>query len=243
MSVEDNTKNPDQSAPAPKPAGARKAQASNKNQKPSLFRRVSLSPIVFIMAIVVVLVFLPTFVLFVIGMVPSALAFVLDDTRSKSAAKGIAYLNIAGCFIIGMDLWNGDNSFDAVMNLLLEPINLVIMYGMALFGVILIRSLKPFIQTYLRINYQMQQRNLRNRRKALLREWGEAVASTAATEKFEFDGNVYLDEDAIGIDPDENIDILPNQEAAPQVEVKADEEGTEVTAPLQITDTSETAKS
>ena len=105
-----------------------------------------------------------------------------------------------------MDLWTGDNSIDAALEVFLQPVNWVIMYGMAMFGWIVIRSLNPFIVTYLRLNYQMQQRNLRKRRKYLLNEWGEAVTAVSASDEFIYDNNVYLDDDEVAFDPDESID-------------------------------------
>ncbi len=200
------------------------AQETEPQVKKSLIARFGVSPIAFVVTVVIAMVFLPTFILMLGGMIPSVVAYILDDTKKKSKAKAIAYLNLSGCFIVGMELWTGDNSVDAAIEVFLQPVNWVIMYGMAMFGWVLIRSLNPFIVSYLRLNYQVQQRSLRKRRKYLLNEWGEAVTAVSATDDFVYDNNVYLDDDEVTFDPDESIDDT--------LEEKPEE-------PLQITQTEE----
>ena len=175
-------------------------------KKASLIAKFGVSPIAFVVTVVISLIFLPTFILMLGGMIPSIVGYILDDTKKKSKSKAIAYLNLAGCFMVGMELWTGDNSVDAAIEVFFQPVNWVIMYGMGMFGWILIRSLNPFIVTYLRLNYQVQQRNLRNRRKYLLNEWGEAVTAVSASDEFIYDNNVYLDDDEVTFDPDEALD-------------------------------------
>ena len=181
-------------------------QEAKPDAQKSLIARLGVSPIAFIITIVIAIIFLPTFILMLGGMVPSMVGYILDDTKKKSKAKAVAYLNLSGCFMVGMELWTGDNSVDAALEVFFQPVNWVIMYGMAMFGWILIRSLNPFIVTYLRLNYQVQQRNLRARRKYLLNEWGEAVTTVSATDGFIYDNNVYLDDDEVTFDPDEALD-------------------------------------
>lgn len=203
--------------------------AEQEAKKASLIARFGVSPIAFVITIVISIIFLPTFILMLGGMIPSIVGYVLDDTRKKSKAKAVAYLNLAGCFIVGMDLWTGDNSVDAALGVFLQPVNWVIMYGMAMFGWVLIRSLNPFIVTYLRLNYQMQQRNLRKRRKYLLNEWGEAVTAVSTSDEFIYDNNVYLDDDEVTFDPDESIDNAlegDNEQPETPLQITQEEEDT-----------------
>ena len=144
-------------------------QETQETKKRGLIQRLGISPVAFLLSIIISVVFLPTFILLMGGMMPSMMAYVLDDTKKKSKAKAVSYLNLSGCFIVGMEFWTGDNSVDAALEVFFQPVNWVIMYGMAMFGWVLIRSLDPFIMSYLRLNYQMQQHNLRKRRKFLLK--------------------------------------------------------------------------
>lgn len=187
-------------------------QADQQQPKKTLnIKKLGINPIIFVATVVITVVFMPTFILLLGGMIPSMIAYIFDTTRKKSKAKTVSYMNLAGCFIVGMELWSGDNSIDAAIGIFLQPVNWVVMYGMGMAGWILIKCLNPFITSYLRLNYQIQQRNLRKRRKQLLSEWGEPVTTVSTDGNFVYDKNVYLDEDDVTHDPDENIDILDEE--------------------------------
>ena len=192
-------------------------QDTKQKPKNSFLARVGISPLAFLLTGIIAIIFLPTFILLLGGMLPSLLAFAFDDTVRKSKCKSTSYLNLSGCIIVGLDLWTGGNSVDDALNIFLQPTNWVIMYGLAMFGWILSRSLDPFISSYLKLSYEADQKNLRKRRKALLLEWGEKVTKVSNQGEFIYDHNVYLDDDDVEVDPDESIDIIPDDGNEPKM--------------------------
>jgi len=130
----------------------------------------------------VVIAFFPTILLLVIGMAPSIVALIVDKRPRKVTARAIGYLNFAGVLPYAFKLWTGQNTISGVMELVLDPTALLIMYCAAAVGWTLNIVMPPIMSAYLAVRHESKLRSIGSRQEQLIKEWGSEVKGQAAVE-------------------------------------------------------------
>ena len=138
--------------------------------------------IAWVAAPLVGIAFFPTILLLVIGMAPSIVALIVDKRPRKVTARAIGYLNFAGVLPYAFKLWTGQNTISGVMELVLDPAALMIMYSAAAVGWILNIVMAPIMSAYLAVRYEAKTRSIGSRQEALIKEWGSEVKGQAAAQ-------------------------------------------------------------
>jgi len=138
--------------------------------------------IAWVVAPLVGIAFFPTILLLVIGMAPSIVAFIIDKRPRKVTARAIAYLNFAGALPYALKLWTGQNTISGVMELVLEPAALMIMYSAAAVGWTLNFIMAPIMSAYLAVQHEAKARSIGSRQEELIKEWGSDVKGQAAVQ-------------------------------------------------------------
>ena len=131
--------------------------------------------IAWVVAPLVCIAFFPTFLLMVIGMAPSFVAYIIDVRAGKVTARAIGYLNFAGCLPYAIKLWTGQNTISGVIKLVFDPSALVIMYSSAAVGWMLVFIMSPIMSAYLVVRHEAKRRSIASRQEALVKEWGKEV--------------------------------------------------------------------
>ena len=162
---------------AKKPAKKKAAKGKPAGRRKSIWR----SPWMIVLIFIVVSVLFPATVLLMIcGMVPTLVAFIVDNNPRRHATRTVMYLNMAGTFIVALDMWqSGDNSWERAAEMLGDPINWAIMFGLAAVGWMLYYALPPIVLSVKTISNDLQMKKLKQRQLELTKEWGTEVASTA----------------------------------------------------------------
>ena len=133
------------------------------------------------LAPVFVLTALPTVILLTVGMVPTLVAYIVDQNPMKYASRTVGYLNFCGCLPYALRLWTGDHSVDAVIGILVDPFAWFAMYGSAAVGWLIYYSTPPVVAAWMAVNHEIRQQALKSRQAELTNEWGNTVRR-AATE-------------------------------------------------------------
>ena len=131
--------------------------------------------IAWVVAPLVCIAFFPTFLLMVIGMAPSFVAYIIDVRAGKVTARAIGYLNFAGCLPYAFKLWTGQNTISGVIELVFDPSALMIMYSSAAVGWMLVFIMSPIMSAYLVVRHEAKRRSIASRQEALVKEWGKEV--------------------------------------------------------------------
>ena len=131
--------------------------------------------IAWVVAPLVCIAFFPTFLLMVIGMAPSIIAYIVDVRAGKVTARAIGYLNFAGCLPYAFKLWTGQNTISGVIELVFDPSALMIMYSSAAVGWMLVFIMSPIMSAYLVVRHEAKLRSIASRQEALVKEWGKEV--------------------------------------------------------------------
>ena len=146
--------------------GAAKRPA-NKADKAALVITVCLAP--------VALFVLPTSILFIGGMIPTIVAFVIDRTPEKYTPMIVGSVNFCGVMPAGFDLWQGGSSIDRALSLLGDPFNMAMMLGSAGVGWMIYMFVPAVVASIMVWRNEQDIARWRSRQEALVAEWGPEV--------------------------------------------------------------------
>ncbi|MBM3488015.1 MAG: hypothetical protein FJX67_15510 [Alphaproteobacteria bacterium] len=133
--------------------------------------------------IVLAVVAAPTTIVFLAGMMPSAVAVIIDTTPGRYAARCVFALNLAGLAPFLRLLWYGPNDVPAALRIVSDPYAWLVIYGAAGIGWLLFLGLPDAIAMVKKLEADRQVRKHRDRQHELVEEWGPSIlpARVAAT--------------------------------------------------------------
>ncbi|WP_340120104.1 hypothetical protein [Pelagibius sp. 7325] len=121
-------------------------------------------------------VLLPTTLVFFTMMAPTWVAYMTDRSKEKHLAATVGMLNFAGTLPAIITLWARGQNHPVAMDLLGDVYVWVVAYGAASCGWLIFGFMPNIVGSYYRMTTQNRIRGLVKRQKALIAEWGHAVA-------------------------------------------------------------------
>lgn len=140
-------------------------------RKSQAMRKVTLM----IMAIVTAIIMAPFAAVVAIGMLPTMVAWFADERKEKDAALTVALLNFCGVAPNLITLWNKGGDMHHALQMMYDPFNLLMMYGAAGLGWMLISVMPPVMSFLISVRTEETMRKLDQRLKKLREEWGESL--------------------------------------------------------------------
>ncbi|MFN4281035.1 MAG: hypothetical protein ACK4NA_00195 [Alphaproteobacteria bacterium] len=160
-------------AKAPAKAGKASARAAAKGRKrPSLLRQLSLG----IAVIALIVAALPSAVLLCFGMMPTMCAFMIDRAPPRYATRCVGILNFAGCWPYLLNLWKDGHDMVGSMQILLDPLAWLVIYGSAAAGWLCYLSFPAVAWALMDVFAGRRIANLRKEQRRLIEDWGDDVA-------------------------------------------------------------------
>lgn len=126
--------------------------------------------------LVTAFVFLPSTIIFVVCMIPSFVAALVDSHPQKTAWLTVGATNLAGTLPAIMALWGLGHTLDAALDVVSRPQVLLTAYGGAAVGWALYNGVTPFVGGIVVARNERRVREIERRQKELVRKWGEDVA-------------------------------------------------------------------
>jgi hypothetical protein len=117
----------------------------------------------------------PICLLMLFALVPTMLAWLVDDTPGQSLIRTVAPLNLASSLPFAIKLWHEHNSLAQVFAFLSGTYIWVALYGAAVFGWMLYYLAPAVITTVVTRRIERTREAAVERQKALKDEWGEEV--------------------------------------------------------------------
>ncbi|WP_245835310.1 hypothetical protein [Thalassospira mesophila] len=152
-------------------AAAKPAKQAKKSGGLSFFA-------ILVMAVLLFMVALPTFITLVVGLLPSLLAFMFDRHRGRYLVRCVFGLNFSGVAPYVMELWqDGEQSMAMATHQLLDPMTMTIMYGAAGLGWLIYLVMPPVVANVLNLTAQRRAMELRQQQRDLIQVWGESLIS------------------------------------------------------------------
>lgn len=136
-----------------------------------------------------VVTLLPTTIIIVIGMLPTAVATFADNSRERLAGLTLGCMNVAGVLPPLLALWHEGHTVENALGILMQPYMLLLMYGGAALGLVLYINTPLMLSGLLRKQASFRLKAIERQHADLREEWGPDVdidvdtntpASTAA---------------------------------------------------------------
>jgi hypothetical protein len=131
--------------------------------------------ILMVFAILTAAVFLPVAVVFIVGMLPGLVAFMVDPTREKTRALTVGILNFVACFPFLLEVALQPQTMQAAYNVILDPVNIIIMYGGALAGYSLDWTMAGISNVIMTSRAKQRLDSIERRQAELIRRYGREV--------------------------------------------------------------------
>jgi hypothetical protein len=125
------------------------------------------------------LIVLPTTILFVIGMAPTIVAYIVDRDPGKSAPIIVGGPNFCGCMFFAIDLWKHHHNVMGALKIFSDPMAWLVMYGAAAVGWAFYYAIPPAIAGAEIMRAENRIEALKQAKVALVQEWGPDVAGDA----------------------------------------------------------------
>ena len=158
-----------------KRAAKRRARATR--QAPSGHNGISLLALLFgVLVIGLLVVAAPALIVLFVGMAPTAVAIFIDRYPQKYAGISVAALNFAGVSPYLVDFVFGTASFGRAFELVSDVFVLVVIYGAAAAGWVLVMIMPPVAAIVLGVITDSRIQALRKDQRQLVEDWGGDVA-------------------------------------------------------------------
>ena len=121
------------------------------------------------------LIFMPMAVLLAVGMIPTAVAYVVDRDPDKTAPMTVGALNFVGVVAYAIALWQTGHSMAALTRLLTDPFTWLVMYGSAALGWGLYYGIPPAVAGWITMRAESRIARRVAEQQELVAEWGREV--------------------------------------------------------------------
>lgn len=119
---------------------------------------------------------LPTTVIFFVGMLPTIAARLGDRTKTRTRVLTIGFMNFAACFPFWFKLMQQGHKFDIAVSIILDPMNISIMYAGAVVGYLIEWSLSGFVAGLMIQRGRHRLENIKKIQEAMTQRWGREVS-------------------------------------------------------------------
>lgn len=127
---------------------------------------------------------LPTALLLMLGMLPTAGAMLSSRGEQRARVISVGCLNFAGCFPFLLKLWAAGRTFDRGIEIITDPVVIIIIYSLAGVGYVIDILLSTYVSSFLYQRGRSRLSAIESRQQELVQRWGPEVT-----------GKVPLDED------------------------------------------------
>ncbi len=117
----------------------------------------------------------PTALLFIVGLIPTVVAAIIDRDPEKSAPLTVGPMNICGILPFTMEMWRHNHTLPTALHMLSDPLTWLVMYGAAAVGWIFYYMIPPMVTGFEVVRWQGRVETLRGKKIALIEEWGPEV--------------------------------------------------------------------
>lgn len=129
------------------------------------------------------LIFMPTMVLLIVGMLPTLVATFIDRTSEKTRGLTVGAMNLAGCMPFLLQLWSTTNSVERAIEIIVDPRTIIVMYCAAGVGYIVDWAVSGLVASIMVQTSAARLQNISKRRAELIERWGREVTGEIAVDR------------------------------------------------------------
>lgn len=170
------------------------APVKKKKKKKGLTWQIQL---VLIFVILASIAAMPTTVLLILGMLPTAVAWFIDRTKERTRALTVGAMNAAGCTPFILQLWQTGNSMPTSLHIISDPRTIIVMYCAAGVGYLIDWAISGLVGSVMVQRATGRREQIAKRKAALVERWGPEVTGEVALDQYGFP----IDENAMPARP------------------------------------------
>ena len=157
--------------------GDKTENAKDKTAKPS--RKKGGAKFILLMVVIgsLVPVIKPTLVV-CLGLLPTLVALFVDTDKEKSTVTTIGFLNVAGVFPFLVELWSREQTMEAALSIVRQPVTWLVMFGAAGIGQLMLYTIPSAIAMLTVIRLETRAKKLHDGLEQLKAIWGPEVATS-----------------------------------------------------------------
>jgi len=132
------------------------------------------------------IVFMPTTIMLMMGMIPTAVAAVIDKSGKGTKALTVGAMNLAGCTPFLIKLWTGGHTAELAVTLISDPRAMSIMYAGAGIGYLIDWAMSGIVGTIMLQRSTVRLKEIEARQAELVARWGREVTSEIMLDPYGF---------------------------------------------------------
>lgn len=118
---------------------------------------------------------LSSVMILIFGMLPTLVAYIVGRSPRNYSMYCVGGMNLSGVFPYLLDLWTGNDDFNAAIDILTDVFSLLVMYSGAGFGWMLFMAIPPLVGAVMTVMSERRLAHLKDSQKNIIKEWGEDV--------------------------------------------------------------------
>jgi hypothetical protein len=156
---------------APAPAGGGEEPKKKKKRR----RRGAGMPILGIFVAMAGIILMPTTIIVFFGMLPTAVAALIDRSGKGNKALTVGAMNAAGCMPFLLQLWSTGHTTENSMIIISDPRTIIVIYSAAGLGYLIEWAMTGIVSTIMTQSSAHRLKEIEKIQKALTERWGLEV--------------------------------------------------------------------
>lgn len=133
------------------------------------------SRILLIVFLITAVVFVPTTALLFVGMIPTFVVRLVDNSRERTKVLTIGFMNFAGCFPYWIDLVREGHTLDASVSIITQPMTIVVMYAAAAAGYVIEWGVTGVVSNMMVQRGHKRISDIKDLQERMVKRWGPEV--------------------------------------------------------------------
>lgn len=158
--------------------------------------------VMLIFALISAILFMPTTILLVFGMLPTVAAAIVDR-KGGARAISVGSMNLCGCVPFLLDLWTKSHTPAFAIELITDPRTVIVMYSAAGIGYMIDWALSGIVATIMIQRSTTRVKAIRKRQEEMIVRWGPEVT-----------GELLMDAEGFPIDEAAAAELLKASKAS-----------------------------
>lgn len=135
------------------------------------------------LAVPISLMIIPTMIVLMFSLLPTAVAFVLERNKGWYAGACVGAMNLAGAAPVLTELWFTGHTVEAAFQGISDVFALLIIYGSAAIGWVIYSTTPSIVSAYMAMTAGRRITALKAQQKELVLKWGPDVESVYEPEE------------------------------------------------------------
>lgn len=132
------------------------------------------------------IVFMPTTIVLLMGMLPTVVAAVIDRTGKGTKALTVGAMNLAGCTPFLIDLWTKSHTAEMAVTIITDPRTMIVIYSAAGIGYLINWAMTGIVGTVMVQRGGIRLKDIKKRQEALIERWGREVTGELPLDPYGF---------------------------------------------------------